>query len=242
MPENADYPMTVTKDMIVASRNLRLQMLNDPYRPAYHFVVPEDFARPADPNGAIYWNGRYHLGYIYQDHGVHFWGHVSSLDLLHWRHHQPWLLPTPDSPEKGIFSGNCFVNKQGEATMLYHGYGVGNCIATSSDAQLDSWKKLPSNPILPVATEEKNRNPAQDQPFDFQGQRTGRVGVRRRPPSPRLGWGRPQRGRLLPRLFPHGRQVGPDLHQPRARLPLLRGRVVRRTVLPRTARADELGR
>ncbi len=159
-PESA-----ISEEMIVASRNLRLQMLQDPYRPAYHFVMPEGFARPADPNGAVYWNGRYHLGYIYQDHGIHFWGHASSLDLLHWRHHRPWLFPTPDSPEKGIFSGNCFVNKAGEATMLYHGYKAGNCIATSSDAQLDNWKKLPSNPIVPVANDEDFRNPAQGQPF-----------------------------------------------------------------------------
>jgi beta-fructofuranosidase len=151
--------------MINASRNLRLQMLQDPYRPAYHFVVPEDFASPADPNGAIYWNGRYHLGYIYQDHGVHYWGHVSSLDLLHWRHHPPYLFPTADSPEKGIYSGNCFVNKAGEATMLYHGYKVGNCIATSSDAQLDTWTKLSNNPIVPVEEDEKWRHPGKQRPF-----------------------------------------------------------------------------
>jgi len=154
----------ITEDMIVASRALRLRMLEDPYRPAFHFVVPEDFASPADPNGAIYWNGRYHLGYIYRDHGVHYWGHVSSLDLLHWRHHTPWLFPTLDSPEEGIFSGNCFINKQGQATMLYHGFKVGNCIATSSDSQLDTWKKLPSNPIVPV-DDENWRYPGKNRPF-----------------------------------------------------------------------------
>jgi beta-fructofuranosidase len=150
----------LTKEMILAARNLRLHLLKDPYRPTYHFVVPEDFARPADPNGAIFWNGRYHLGYIYQDQGVHYWGHVSSLDLIHWRHHQPWLLPTPDSPEEGIFSGNCFINKLGQATMLYHGVKVGNCIATSSDPQLDQWQKLPSNPIVPVESKDKWRESA----------------------------------------------------------------------------------
>src|SRR5215212_4694601 len=147
----------ITEEMILAARNLRLHLLNDPYRPTYHFVVPEDYARPADPNGAVFWNGRYHLGYIYQDQGVHYWGHVSSLDLLHWRHHPPCLFPTPDSPEEGIFSGNCFINKEGQATMLYHGVKVGNCIATSGDAQLDTWQKLPSNPIIPVESKEKWR-------------------------------------------------------------------------------------
>jgi beta-fructofuranosidase len=143
-------PSAIIQEQIESARRVRLHLLADPYRPAYHFVVPEDFARPADPNGALFWNGRYHLHYIYQERGVHYWGHVSSLDLLHWRHHPPSLFPTPDSPEEGIFSGNCFVNKDGEATILYHGFKVGNSIATSSDPHLDGWRKLPSNPIIPV--------------------------------------------------------------------------------------------
>lgn len=151
----------ISDEMIQNARALRLHLLKDPYRPAFHFVVPEDYARPADPNGAVFWNGRYHLGYIYQDQGVHFWGHVSSLDLLHWRHHPPCLFPTPDSPEAGIFSGNCFINKKGQATMLYHGVKIGNSIATSSDAQLDTWQKLPSNPIVPVESADKWRESAQ---------------------------------------------------------------------------------
>ncbi len=134
---------------IEAARNLRHVLLADPYRPQYHFVIPEGYAAPFDPNGAIYWQGRYHLFYIYQERGVHFFGHVSSLDLVHWRHHAPAVFPTPDSPEKGIFSGNCFVNKKGEATMLYHGVGAGNCISTSSDKLLERWAKLPANPIIP---------------------------------------------------------------------------------------------
>jgi len=144
---------SVTNKLLQASRDLRLKMLEDPYRPTYHFVIPEGYAGPFDPNGAVFWNGRYHLGYIYQEKGVHYWGHASSLDLLHWRHHQPSLFPTPDSPETGIFSGNCFINKKGEATMLYHGCGVGNCIATSDDENLDNWQKLHANPIIPSPKE-----------------------------------------------------------------------------------------
>ncbi len=140
-------------ELIKSSRELRASFLADPYRPLYHFVIPEGIALPFDPNGCIYWKGRYHLCYIYQDpkypHGGHCWGHVSSIDLVHWRHHPPALVPTSDSPEVGIFSGNCFINKKGEATMLYHGVNAGNCIATASDENLDNWKKLPSNPIIP---------------------------------------------------------------------------------------------
>jgi beta-fructofuranosidase len=116
-------------------------------------VNPEDYAMPFDPNGAIFWEGRYHLFYIYQERGVHQFGHVSSLDMVHWRHHPPAVFPTPDSPETGIFSGNCFVNKKGEATMVYHGVGAGNCVATSTDELLDHWVKLPTNPFVPFPSE-----------------------------------------------------------------------------------------
>ncbi len=144
-------------ELIKHSRELRAKFLTDPYRPGYHFVVPEGLARPFDPNGCIYWEGKYHLFYIFQDrdlpHGGHCWGHVSSIDLVHWTHHPTGLAPRPGDPDQGIFSGNAFVNKQGEATILYHGVGVGNCIATSSEDDLVNWTKLPSNPIIPSPKE-----------------------------------------------------------------------------------------
>ena len=140
-------------ELIKHSRELRAKFLTDPYRPGYHFVVPEGLARPFDPNGCIYWKGKYHLFYIFQDrdlpHGGHCWGHVSSIDLVHWTHHPTGLAPRPGDPDQGIFSGNAFVNKQGEATILYHGVGVGNCIATSSEDDLVNWTKLSANPIIP---------------------------------------------------------------------------------------------
>ncbi len=144
------------ENLIGSSRKIRKRLLADPYRPTYHFVTPEGCAIPFDPNGAIFWNGEYHLGYIFTDERGCCWGHVSSNDLLHWRWHEPWLVPSPDGPDRGIFSGSCFVNKKGEATMLFHGVGAGNCIATCSDPNLDHWTKLPSNPIVP--------NPADDDP------------------------------------------------------------------------------
>lgn len=130
-------------------RNHRLKLLADPQRPAFHFVAPEGKCMPFDPNGAIFWKGKYHLCYIYQEERGHCWGHVSSTDLLHWRHHPPALFPGPGDVDKGIFSGNCFVNLKGEATMLYHGVDAGNCIATCSEDELNTWTKLPSNPIVP---------------------------------------------------------------------------------------------
>jgi len=137
---------------IAVVRRFRNHLLSDPYRPAYHFTIPEDYASPFDPNGAIYWRGQYHLFYIYQENRVHFFGHISSVDLVHWRQHPAPLYPTADSPDRGMFSGNCFINKDGAATMIFHGVGAGNCIATSTDDNLDNWTKLPSNPIIPNPT------------------------------------------------------------------------------------------
>ena len=124
------------------ARALREKLLSDPYRPGYHFVTPEGSCMPFDPNGAIFWKGRYHLFYIFQDKRGHNWGHVSSTDLFHWRHHPTGLV-------SGMFSGNCFVNKDGRPTMCYHQVGQGNAMAVALDDDLNEWKKLDSNPITP---------------------------------------------------------------------------------------------
>ncbi len=149
LPPSLAYQPDLPGDCAVV-RRFRNHLLADPYRPTYHFVIPEDEAMPFDPNGAIFWRGRYHLFYIYQENRVHGFGHVSSLDLLHWRQHPTSLFPTADSVDRGMFSGNCFLNKRGEATMLVHGVGAGNCIFISTDDGLDRWTRLPSNPIVPI--------------------------------------------------------------------------------------------
>lgn len=125
-----------------SARALREKLLSDRHRPGYHFVIPEGRGMPFDPNGAIFWKGRYHLFYIFQDQRGHNWGHVSSTDLFHWRHHMTRLTA-------GMFSGNCFINKDGRPTVCYHQVGQGNAMAVALDDDLNEWKKLDSNPITP---------------------------------------------------------------------------------------------
>jgi len=125
-----------------SARALREKLLSDPYRAGYHFVTPEGSCMPFDPNGALYWKGRYHLFYIFQDQRGHNWGHVSSTDLFHWRHHPTGLV-------SGMFSGNCFLNKEGRPTICYHQVNQGNAMAVALDDELNEWKKLDSNPITP---------------------------------------------------------------------------------------------
>ena len=133
-----------------SARSLRERILSDPARPGFHFVVPEGIAMPFDPNGAIYWKGRYHLFYIFQDtrlgRKADHWGHVSSTDLFHWVHHPTGLLD-------GMYSGNCFINRDGVPTICYHQKGQGNALAVALDDDLNEWKKLESNPITPKTEE-----------------------------------------------------------------------------------------
>jgi sucrose-6-phosphate hydrolase SacC (GH32 family) len=151
-----EFNTRIIQDHIFALHLYRDKLLNDKYRPTYHFVIPEGIAHPYDPNGAIYWKGRYHLFYIFQTvkpmpfYRGDAWAHISSHDLVHWRFHPTALKPDEESPEISIYSGNAFLDKQGIPTIIYHGLGAGNCIAQSTnDDMLNFWKKLEENPVIP---------------------------------------------------------------------------------------------
>lgn len=141
--------LPVPKAIIQSTRTYRERLLADQYRPAYHFCVPEDKGAPGDPNGAFFYNGKYHLMYLYEQTGKGFsWGHVSSTDLLHWRHHPDALMP--GDGDEGVFSGGAFVDADGTATlsywMLWGAKGIG--LAKSADVNFNAWKKVEANPII----------------------------------------------------------------------------------------------
>lgn len=141
------------KNMINETRKLKELIQSDPHRPIYHFVAPEGHAMPFDPNGAIYWKGKYHLGYIYQKlrNGKyeHVWGHNVSTDLLHWTQYPDMLDIKDGDIEKGIFSGGAFLSKEGIPHIMYHGEGSStNLVAFSTDKDLKVWQKFKGNPVL----------------------------------------------------------------------------------------------
>ena len=140
----------------------RRQFIADPHRPLYHFLPPANWMN--DPNGAIFWKGRYHLFYQYNPnggfHGTIHWGHAVSQDLVHWEDLPIALAPDPDGPDRdGCYSGGAFDN-DGVPTFIYYGHHTdrpdrqgGNCIATSDDDLL-TWQKHLDNPVIPHAGEE----------------------------------------------------------------------------------------
>lgn len=130
----------------------RLQLAADPYRPVYHYLPPANWMN--DPNGTIFWKGRYHIFYQYNPNGAFWgtihWGHASSPDLVHWTDHPIALAPTPGGADQlGCYSGAAFVNKAGVPTLIYHGKPDGICLATSQDDLLLHWEKHAANPIIP---------------------------------------------------------------------------------------------
>ena len=122
-------------------------------RPTYHFMPPANWMN--DPNGLIQWQGKYHLFYQYNPqgafHGTIHWGHAISEDLVTWEHLPIALAPTPNSPDQdGVFYG-CAVNVDGVPYLLYTGVeGKAQlpCLATSTDANLETWTRFPGNPVI----------------------------------------------------------------------------------------------
>ena len=148
------------------NRGLRNQLSVDPRRPQYHLLPPANWMN--DPNGLIFWNGQYHMFYQHNPNaavwGDMHWGHAVSPDTVRWKHLPIALAPTPGGPDAGgCFSGTAVVDR-GVVTMLYTGvvsvpenqatirdgaqsFCESQCLATSTDPELNIWSKLP-NPVI----------------------------------------------------------------------------------------------
>jgi hypothetical protein len=125
VPEVASYRSVLhSKDVAEFSKAalaLRKWMIaNDPFQPLYHFTGPESWIN--DPNGPIYYQGRYHLFYQFNPivdgrKSATCWGHAVSSDLMHWA---DWPIAIwPDTPQDraGVFSGNTFVDDNGDLVV-----------------------------------------------------------------------------------------------------------------------------
>ena len=137
-------PQENNSDQTGKFRSLREALAPDRHRPLYHFLAPANWMN--DPNGPIFWNGKYHLFYQYNPNGpfwgsIH-WGHAASVDLVYWKDYPIALAPSANGPDKaGCWSG-CVVNHNDTANALYTAPGPQVvCLATSGDSELRNWTK-----------------------------------------------------------------------------------------------------
>jgi beta-fructofuranosidase len=141
---------------------LEQRLANDPERPQFHLLPAKNWMN--DPNGPIFFNGKYHMFFQYNPlaavWGDMSWNHAVSNDMLHWTHEPVALTPTPGGVDSfGVFSGSAIaVGKRVYA--VYTGTqksddahatirdGANNiqesqCLAWSDDPMLLTWTKDP---------------------------------------------------------------------------------------------------
>ncbi|PEP83038.1 glycoside hydrolase family 32 protein [Bacillus pseudomycoides] len=77
-----------------------------------------------DPNGFSYYNGEYHLFYQWFPlgpvHGLKYWYHTKSTDLVHWKNVGIGIKPTNDYDSHGAYSGSA-IEHEGKLYLLYTG-------------------------------------------------------------------------------------------------------------------------
>lgn len=125
----------------------------DRHRPRYHPIPPESWAN--ESHGLVReTNGRYHLFYQHNPAGPYWgqihWGHMSSLDLVHWRDEPIALAPEKGWDQAGIWSGDATVDN-GQLSLIYTGVdgakaGIG--LARSSDEKNQTFAKIAENPVI----------------------------------------------------------------------------------------------
>jgi len=150
-----------------SAENPPSRMAGDRLRPQFHLLPAANWMN--DPNGPIFYRGRYHMFFQYNPNGA-FWGsmhwaHASSSDMIHWRHEPIAMVPTPNGYDRdGVFSGSAVLDGE-TPTVVYtgvlppassseitlddaqHKWREVQCLATSSDPNLRTWQKLPE-PII----------------------------------------------------------------------------------------------
>lgn len=140
------------------------QQKEEPHRPLFHFTPKKGWMN--DPNGMVFFNGRYHLFFQHNPNatvwGPMHWGHATSTDLVHWKE-----LPIALYPDSlgTIFSGSAVIDANNTA-----GFGKNAMVAiyTNHSHELEktgtdrfqtqsiaysldegkTWTKYEGNPVL----------------------------------------------------------------------------------------------
>ncbi len=145
-------------------------------RDVLHLRAPGNWMN--DPNGFIYFRGKYHLFYQYFPYGpiwgTMHWGHAVSDDLVRWEHGDIALFPTKGYDRNGVFSGSA-LEKDGKLYLYYSAvryleedaenihyaphdfYETSQAVLVSEDGvKFDNWKE--KSQIIPVCRNEETAN------------------------------------------------------------------------------------
>lgn len=126
-------------------------------RQHYHFMPQTGWMN--DPNGLIYFKGKYHFFFQYNPYsgfwGSMHWGHAISDDMLHWEY-LPLAL-APSEPYDNHLQGGCFsgsaIEHDGKLFLMFtgntnegNGFEQTQCIAHSEDGI--HFEKYEGNPVV----------------------------------------------------------------------------------------------
>lgn len=145
--EKAQTEIDARKDVVAQGR----------MRQHYHFMPQTGWMN--DPNGLIFFKGKYHIFYQHNPYSAFWscmhWGHAISDDMIHWEFLPIALAPSEacdDHPQGGCFSGSA-VEYDGKLYLLYTSstnFGNGmeqmQCLACSDDGI--HFEKYEGNPVL----------------------------------------------------------------------------------------------
>ena len=141
-------------DFLMESYELREKLVSDKFRPKYHFLPPE--GRWNDLNGVMFWNGRYHIGYLQKisngpnELDFSSWQHISSRDLLHWTYHKAYLREPLEGKKGDYFNSGDAMAGVEVPTIITNMPRKGICIYQCHDDNLDHWVPLKENPVIPI--------------------------------------------------------------------------------------------
>ncbi|WP_243387273.1 glycoside hydrolase family 32 protein [Bacillus kexueae] len=109
----------VSEEMYVA---LEEKVKKSKWRQTFHIQPPTGLLN--DPNGFSYYNGEYHLFYQWFPlgpvHGIKYWYHTKSKDLVHWENVGIAIRPNDAIDSHGAYSGSG-IEHEGKLHLFYTG-------------------------------------------------------------------------------------------------------------------------
>ncbi|NHN36344.1 glycoside hydrolase family 32 protein [Pseudomaricurvus alcaniphilus] len=140
------------------------KLYQEPHRPQLHYSASRNWIN--DPNGLVYFSGKYHLFYQLNPHDKVWsnmsWGHAVSDDLVHWEQKPVALASEPDGLGF-IYSGSVVVDWSNRSGFKEKGSSIPPLVAMFTHHSLynvevqslaystdggDSWAMYKHNPVI----------------------------------------------------------------------------------------------